>query len=214
MSSSPHAHKVVVAVGSTNPCKLQCVEYGFLRAFNRPIPIHQSDTTSGQDSTPARDTTVTVHGISVPSGVSPQPMSNRETRIGAENRARCAYLEYYRTHGQHADYAVGIEGGLGQEDGDDYKQLFCFGWVVVFNGRDIGSSRSASFLLPPAVSLLVHSGVELSAADDMVFGRANSGQGEGTVGFLTSGAITRADFYESSVVLALVPFCSRAELYL
>jgi non-canonical (house-cleaning) NTP pyrophosphatase len=39
-----------------------------------------------------------------------------------------------------------------------------------------------------------------------VFGRTQSGQGNGTVGKLTDNIVTRAAYYEHAIVMALIPF--------
>lgn len=70
----------------------------------------------------------------------------------------------------------------------------------------VSTSRSGSFILPEAVAALVRSGVELGDADDKVFGRTKSGQGSGTVGFLSNSLITRQSYYEHCTILALLPF--------
>jgi len=53
------------------------------------------------------------------------------------------------------------------------RSLECFAWVVVqAPGGRCSHARSASFLLPQAVSdLILDEGLELGAADDRVFGR-------------------------------------------
>lgn len=66
-------------------------------------------------------------------------------------------------------------------------------------------ARSGSFILPPAMAALVEGGMELGDADDKIFGMVNSKQGQGTIGNLTNGLITRQSYYEHSVMLALVP---------
>jgi non-canonical (house-cleaning) NTP pyrophosphatase len=38
-----------------------------------------------------------------------------------------------------------------------------------------------------------------------VFGRTQSGQGNGTVGKLTGSIVTRAAYYEHAIVMALIP---------
>lgn len=45
-----------------------------------------------------------------------------------------------------------------------------------------------------------------------VFGRVKSGQGSGTVGKLTGNIVTRVDYYEHAIVMALIPFMN-LELY-
>lgn len=76
--------------------------------------------------------------------------------------------------------------------------------MVVADGERWGRSRTASFLLPPAVADLVRRGVELGEANDRVFGTSDSKSGSGAVGLLTGGVIDRAALYEPAVVLALV----------
>lgn len=139
----------------------------------------------------------TVAGIGVDSGVSHQPMGDEETLRGAEARARNA-----RAAVASADYWVGIEGGCEERDG----VMHGFAWVVVFSREREGRSRTASFELPPAVAALVREGVELGHADDQVFGRTNSKQGNGAVGLLTADVVDRVALYEPAVVLALIPF--------
>lgn len=43
-----------------------------------------------------------------------------------------------------------------------------------------------------------------------VFGRVRSGQGSGTIGILTGGVLTRTQYYEHTMALALVPFLNPA----
>ncbi|GMI03045.1 hypothetical protein TrRE_jg6245 [Triparma retinervis] len=67
-------------------------------------------------------------------------------------------------------------------------------------------SRTSMFPLPPLMSHLVRSGMELGDADDVVTNRVNSKQGGGTVGVLTNNLVTRSLYYEQAVVLALVSY--------
>ena len=179
-----------VAVGSLNPAKLDAVK----RAFSRFFP----------------DKTVEVFGFAAPSRVSDQPMSDEETRRGALNRCMA-------TATAHADanFAVGLEGGCSEsfielppQSGGGVRYMECFAWMAICEpgSAHVGWARTGSFQLPEAVATLVRSGVELGVADDRVFGRSNSKQGEGAVGLLTRGAVTRAEYYEQALLLALIPF--------
>jgi non-canonical (house-cleaning) NTP pyrophosphatase len=77
----------------------------------------------------------------------------------------------------------------------------------------ISTARSAEFLLPRQLSeLVLQQGMELGAADDLLFGRMGSGRGSGTVGHLTHNTVTRAAYYEQVIVMALIPFIN-PELY-
>ena len=170
--------KIIVA--STNPVKIQSALSGFQKLF----PEHE----------------FTASGISVPSGVSAQPMTRHETFQGALNRVRAACDQI-----SDADYWIGIEGGVEEIDGS----MEVFAWVVVLSrhlaGR-VGKSLTGTFYLPNEVMQLVRQGIELGEADDIVFGRSNSKQQNGSVGLLTGDVITRGTYYEHAVILALIPF--------
>jgi len=173
MTDSQH-----IVVASTNPVKIQAALTGFQAMF----PEGPFDTS----------------GISVPSGVSAQPMTSLETRQGALNRAEAA-----RKGHSDAAFWVGIEGGCE----DNLGELDVFAWVVVVS-RDRnqrGISRTGTFTLPQEVAQLVRQGIELGEADDRVFGRSNSKQQNGSVGLLTADVITRLEYYRHAVILALIP---------
>ncbi|RMF44876.1 MAG: non-canonical purine NTP phosphatase [Anaerolineae bacterium] len=164
-------------IASQNPVKIAAALAGFQRMYPQE--------------------TFNAQGIDVPSGVSDQPMSDEETRRGARNRAERARAEY-----PQANYWIGIEGGLHP----DAETFLALAWVHVIaaDGRR-GEARSGAFHIPPPVSALVREGLELGDADDIVLGQSNSKQKNGAVGLLTGNALTRADFYEQAVLLALIP---------
>jgi non-canonical (house-cleaning) NTP pyrophosphatase len=89
---------------------------------------------------------------------------------GARNRA-AGLLQQHPT-----SLVIAIEGGVGPHLGPavDARQhdqrLECFAWVVVMqDGWDAAEARSASFLLPAAVSAaMLQEGMELGEADDKV----------------------------------------------
>lgn len=138
-------------------------------------------------------------GCSVASGVAAQPMSDAETLQGATGRAEAA-----RSRDPGADYWVGVEGGCEPRFGE----LLTFAWIVVLakGMAPTGRGRTGAFCLPVEVSDLVIQGVELGDADDRVFGRSNSKQSNGAVGLLTGDVMDRRAYYESAVILALIPF--------
>lgn len=143
-------------------------------------------------------------GVSVSSGVSHQPMTDVETFAGAWNRVMNA-----KKDGFEADYWIGIEGGVDEIDG----MLVAFAWIVILRSDGMcGKARTGTFILPNAVSDLIHQGIELGDADDRIFGRNNSKQANGAVGLLTGDAIDRTNLYEQAIVLALIPF-KNPELY-
>lgn len=168
---------IKVVVASLNPVKLNCTQTGFTKVFEQDA-IH-------------------IEGTSVPSGVSDQPMTNDETLRGAKNRALNA-----RKSKPDAHFWVGIEGGIDQEQGD----MEAFAWIYILSNKQSGKARTASFILPEKIRMLVNEGIELGHADDLIFKRENSKQGNGAVGILTHNLIDRASYYEPAVILALIPF--------
>ena len=173
--------KVVIA--SHNPAKIRAVNEAFALQFPEtdfePIPV------------------------SVESGVSEQPLSDRETRHGARNRAHNASQLQ-----PDAEFWVGLEGGI--ETIDD--QLMAFAWMAVLGPDDkIGEARTVTLPLPPAVKALVEQGLELGDANDRVFSTVNSKHRGGAFGLLTNGIYTREGVYTEALVIALVPFVN--ELY-
>lgn len=174
---------IEIVVASLNPVKIQCVQAGFAKMFpGKPF---------------------SVRGMDVPSGVSVQPATDAETLLGAQNRADAA-----RKLAPQADYWFGVEGGI-QDHGEEME---AFAWIVALSLERCGKARTGAFYLPPQVVELVRQGVELGKADDLVFGRSNSKQGNGAIGLLTSDVIDRAAYYEHAVVMALIPF-KNPELY-
>ncbi|KAF5833282.1 inosine triphosphate pyrophosphatase-like protein [Dunaliella salina] len=109
-----------------------------------------------------------------------------------------------------------VEGGVGwipdftmQGSQPPEKRVEVFAWVVIENLRTgvRTCSRSACFLLAPDLArLILEEGMELGDADDKVSGRTKSGQGTGTIGRLSGGALTRKAYYEEAAVCALLPF--------
>lgn len=168
--------KIIIA--SKNPVKIDSTREGFAKMF--------------------KDEIFEIEGLSVDSGVSDQPMGEEETLIGAKNRINKVF-----SLSPKADYWVGIEGGSKVVDGG----METFAWIVIKSKNGIVSQgRTASFYLPKEIVALVKTGVELGVADDMVFKRSNSKQSNGAVGILTGDVLTRADYYETAVILALIPF--------
>ncbi|MFP4207037.1 MAG: inosine/xanthosine triphosphatase [Wenzhouxiangella sp.] len=169
---------VRIVVSSTNPVKLRAVEIG----VRTVLP----------------DMDLELLSVAVDSGVAEQPLSDAETRHGADNRARRA-----RAAVPGASYWFGVEGGVE----DSPEGMLTFAWIVVLDrdGR-VGRARSAAFVLPDIVADKVRAGMELGHADDEVFGRNDSKRADGAIGLLTRGALDRAGLYAPAVTAAMIPF--------
>ncbi|BDU38403.1 inosine/xanthosine triphosphatase [Vibrio nigripulchritudo] len=163
--------KVVVA--SLNPAKINAVKSAFAEA----LPEEHFE----------------FEGISVPSEVADQPMSNQETKTGALNRVKNARVAQPNAH-----FYVGLEAG---NEGND-----TFAWMVIESGNKRGESRSSSLPLPPKVVEQVHAGKELGDVMDSTFGTDNIKQKGGAISLLTGNVLTRSSVYHQALILALIPF--------
>ncbi|MEP1087041.1 inosine/xanthosine triphosphatase [Algoriphagus sp.] len=172
--------KPLIIVGSKNPVKIACTETAFSEAFSQGF---------------------TVDGVNAASQVSDQPMGDDETYLGARNRVMNAKNIF-----PEADYWVGIEGGVGE----DIRGMYAFAWIYIEHKSGLnGKSKTATFYLPEAIAELIHSGMELGAADDQFFAQENSKQSGGSVGILTQGTLTRQTYYNQAIILALIPFLNK-----
>ncbi|MGR5067809.1 MULTISPECIES: inosine/xanthosine triphosphatase [Vibrio] len=163
--------KVVIA--SLNPAKIKAVESAFQSAF----PQQSFEFV----------------GVNVPSEVAEQPMTNKETHLGALNRVRNA-KKVITT----ADFYVGLEAGI--------EGNVTFAWMVIESETHRGESRSASLMLPPEVLKKLEHANELGDVMDEVFGTENIKQKGGAIGLLTQHQLTRSSVYHQALILALIPF--------
>lgn len=180
-TSSPHTSvppaPFVVAIGSTNPAKVKAVEAVLSRAFPQ-----------------AR-----VEPVSVPSGVSDQPLSAEETARGARTRARAALAAI-----PGARFGIGLEGGVDfPKEGDSCDVVNCC--AVASADGSVYIAWGVRFPLPPAVGKRLRSGEELGPIMDELSGISESAKSLGAVGFFSNGLLTRDVMWESAVICALMP---------
>ncbi len=136
---------------------------------------------------------VEVVGVKVESGVPPQPI-NEDVIRGAKNRALRA-LSITK-----ADYSVGIEGGVFGILGNYY----CAAYVYILDkGGRQATGMTGWFECPKEIVHRLLMGEELGSIMQGVTGIQDIKRGMGAVGYLTRGAITRTDFYEHAVIMAL-----------
>ncbi|EJF9956430.1 inosine/xanthosine triphosphatase [Vibrio parahaemolyticus] len=163
--------KVVIA--SLNPAKINAVKSAFQSAFPQQA--------------------FEFVGISVPSEVADQPMTNEETHRGAVNRVKNAKVEM-----PTADFYVGLEAGI--------EGNVTFAWMVIESDTHRGESRSASLMLPPEVLAQLADTNELGDVMDKVYGTENIKQKGGAISLLTQNQLTRSSVYHQALILALIPF--------
>ena len=167
----PNQKRVVVA--SLNPAKINAVESAFQAAF----PDHFFEFV----------------GVSVPSEVAEQPISNEETYLGACNRVKNAKQLH-----PYGEFYVGLEAGI--------EGPVTFAWMVIESETHRGESRSASMMLPPDVANRLNQEIELGTVMDEIFGTQNIKQKGGAIGLLTRHQLTRSSVYHQALIMALIPF--------
>jgi inosine/xanthosine triphosphatase len=172
-----------IAVGSTNPTKIDPVRHVFSHYFGEKV---------------------TVFGVAVKSGVSEQPRTDDEMFRGALNRARAAIKKL-----PSASYGVGIEGGVHQYSYGWFERSL----VVIVNKKgEFGVGASGGLRLPKPVVDRIEKGLNLEQAVDELFGTHRIGEGIGMFGLFTKGLVTRTIGVEHGVAFALARFLHK-ELY-
>lgn len=163
-----------VAIGSKNPVKVNAIK----NAFELMLPGIAFEFVD----------------VEAQSGVSDQPFSVEESINGATNRAKRAL------NSLHADYGVGLEGGI-EQVGEDY---FVSGWAaVVDQGNVVSCGSSVRVPIPKDILDLVNSGLELGDACDKYYGLENSKHKSGFFGQVTNNLITRERGYQDAVIAAM-----------
>jgi len=168
---------MLVAIGSTNPVKVNSVQLAFSQVWPRQSwRFDQCDA---------------------PSGVSAQPMSDEEARAGARQRAAYS-LAHLR-----ADLAVGIEGGLQKVE----EYWFNSAWIVVVDRAGTeGVSSTTSVAVPDGLMPLIEAGHELRDACEIFLGVSKTEYDGGLIGMLTDHTLDRTGVYADAVVAALARF--------
>lgn len=162
-----------ILVASQNPVKINAIKQAFTAHFNP----------------------VDVQGMSAPSGVPDQPLTDADTLLGAQNR-----LAFIRQ--QPADYYAAIEGGV---DHFTYGPA-TFAYVLLSNGQHTSVGRSAQLPLPNSIYQALLNGEELGNVMDHLFQQNNVKQAGGAIGLLTNGKNSRTQAYTQAAGLALAPF--------
>ncbi len=163
---------MIVGVGSTNPVKIKAAQLACEQVF--------SD--------------FSVQGKEVESGVSSQPRSDEETRLGAIHRA------LHILENPEIELAIGIEGGV-QESSDGLLNSV---WVCVMDKTKTPfCSNGVRFLLPTKVAQAIRDGQEMGPALDLITNQQDTKKKMGMVGLVTHGTVDRTEAYMSVIKLAL-----------
>lgn len=172
-----------IAVGSTNPTKINAAKMAFEKVFPNDA--------------------IEVIGTKVSSGIPDQPKGYTQTIEGATNRAKRALQET-----PDADFGVGEEGGMQELDlGNGETQWFETGWcVIVDKTGKMGIGSSIHMEVPRKLLRHIHEGKELGDATDIEFATIESGKNAGFFGLMTNGHIDRTAAYADAIITALTRF--------
>lgn len=137
-----------------------------------------------------------ISGLAVPSGVPEQPRGH-ETLAGARTRAVAAM------EATGADYAVGVEAGLNQDDeGHWYDVQAC---VILDRTGHETTGWGPAFRYPDWVTERALKGEMISEILGPVADDPRIGGTTGAIGFLSDGAMDRTELTRVAVTMALVP---------
>lgn len=171
----------MIAVGSTNVIKLAAV---------KEVIKGYPDLADAE-----------VHAVSVPSGISEQPLSLEETIAGATNRARNAYAAC-----PGCRYSFGIESGLFQAGGvrtGFFEASIC----CIFDGSATYMGMSCGFEVPKQIlDFVLKQNMDLSQAcyHSGITANTQLGAAEGLIGLLTKGRVDRKEYTKQSIITALL----------
>lgn len=161
-----------IGIGSKNQAKIEAVVQAFAQ-LNQPAHVK---------------------GVDALSGVSSQPMTDRETLEGAINRAR------WTLKAEPFDLAIGLEGGV---DETPMGMILCNWCAIVDNHGSIGIGGGVRILVPDDIADQIREGKELGDVIDQFAGGHNIRNGEGTIGILTGGQISRSQMFRDSIICAM-----------
>ncbi len=139
-----------------------------------------------------------VIGVDIPIELYGHPKNLTETVAGAVDRAKQAFTD--------CDYSIGLEGGLMAvpHSTTGYMET---GVCAIYDGSKIYLGLSPSFEWPTeATKLILSNEADGSQALKQIglTEHEKIGTGQGAVGLLTDGKLTREKFVEYSVIMAII----------
>ena len=167
-----------ILMGTKNPGKIEGAKQAFEKYFKN----------------------VEIEGISVNSNVGNQPL-NEEILKGAKNRVKNV-KEYAKENKIEADFYVSSEAGITNLLGE-WVDINC----VVIESRDGLQSIGTSPGFPiPEKYIKEIKETELGKVMDRIFSGKELGKGNGGIGLLTKGEVSRIDLTRNAFIMALTKY--------
>jgi inosine/xanthosine triphosphatase len=169
-----------IAVGSKNRGKIEAVE----NALNKHDQFSKTE----------------IIGVDVSSGVTSQPIGLEDIIKGAKNRALASFEKL------NADLGIGLESGifLVPETKSEYMDITA---CAIYDGKQFHLGMSSCFEYPQAmINKVLKEGKEISdaAVELGFFENKDERENMGMIGLLTQGVVTRKEYSEQAVHMALV----------
>ncbi|MBN2335290.1 inosine/xanthosine triphosphatase [Candidatus Bathyarchaeota archaeon] len=162
-----------IAVGSSNPVKLDAARDAFQRYYD------DVDTVS----------------VNVSSDVRPFPVGDKEIMTGAGNRAKAAKAAV-----PDCDFSVGIEGGAVHAEGRWFDRSYA---VVMWEGKmGVGCSAGYEIDKDIQRRLTPESDASKKVIED-ILGEEGIFRTEGVIGALSGGVLNRRSLLRDAVICAL-----------
>lgn len=141
-------------------------------------------------------TSANILSAPVPSGVSPQPTSLEEIKLGAKNRSARALNH------SNAWCGVGLESGIFRTSHGEWMDTTCA--CIHFDNDLVLYGMSSCFVVPKAiVDMVLDKGLELTDAA-LACGFACNREAGGLIGTLSNGRVTRVDLFVQALEMAAV----------
>ena len=169
--------KIIVALGSKNPIKIEAAKEAFKKVFGD----------------------VEIISVEVDSGVGEQPFTNEMTLIGAINRAKRAFAKI-----KNADYGVGIEGGVYVASVGAFVNGWV---AVTNGERFGYASTISALLPKSITEMFEKGEIrELEEGIEKISKIKNPGDKMGAIGVLTNNLLDRKKAFVDAIIAALAPF--------
>ncbi|MDO8556376.1 MAG: inosine/xanthosine triphosphatase [Nanoarchaeota archaeon] len=142
--------------------------------------------------------------VTVPSGVSNQPLSLEETVQGASNRARAAY--------KNCEYSFGIESGIFRITYGTTTKHINVTACIIYDGTEDDLGLSSGFELEPEITTPMYTeGIELDEAVQRAGLTTNLhiGYAQGLIGIISRGKTNRKDYTKPAVEMAMFKLFKR-----
>jgi len=173
-------HQQMVIIGSRNSVKIKSAEEAFHLAFGKHFLVQGLNVGSGDENK--------------------LPFGDVDTYTKAFLQASNG-----KTAFPEADFWLGIAEGWEKMNGE----TIVFAWVVVLDGKGkSGRAKTASIFAPFDGEIFSSSALD----DEVKSGKAFTHplqEGNGDLGMMTNGIVSRKDVYKQAIFLGLIPFLQK-----